>query len=77
MCATVGSGNFGPVWLENLAPAFEITLNTLMCLFTSIQFIKEYRMRKRVPFNHYMISLVKDGMIYFIVYVWQGSIFLY
>ena len=53
--------------------AFQITLGALMCLLIVVQFVKElhrvYKVTKKFKLNHYIKCLVKEGMIYFIMYV--------
>ena len=44
-----------------------------MCLLIVVQFVKElhqvYKVTKKFKLNHYIKCLVKEGMIYFIMYV--------
>ena len=62
-----------PIWLLGLPAVLEIILSILMCLLTAIQLIQEllqmYKATKHVRLNCYIVCLVREGMIYFIVYV--------
>ena len=68
----------GNILLINSA---EIALGALMCLLVVIQFIREslqmYKATKRFRLNHYMTLLVREGMIYFVVYVYVSSLVLF
>ena len=50
-----------------------IPLGALMCLLVVIQFIREalqmHKVTKRFCLNRYMNLLVREGMIYYLVYV--------
>ena len=69
-----------PVWIL-LVDSAEIALGTLMCLLVVIQFTREalrmYKSMRRFRLNHYMTLLVREGMIYFVVYVYVSSFLLF
>ena len=65
-----------PIW-PNIIDAVQIILGVFMGLLVIIRFIKEsvqmYRATKRFQLNQYMNLLVREGMIYFLAYVYLSS----
>lgn len=50
-----------------------IAVGASICLFNAIRLVKEllqmYRMTKRLRLNRYVRRLVREGVVYFVVYV--------
>lgn len=61
-----------PIWAQAL-DYVQIVLGALMCLLVAMRFFKEalqmYNATRQFHVNRYMKLLVREGVIYFIVYV--------
>ena len=69
-CVTSSSGS--PV-LSDAIDAIQITLGAFMCLLVALQFTREalqtYKATKSFRISCYTNLLVREGMLYFVVYV--------
>ena len=63
---------FPGTWAE-IVDSVQIALGALMCLLVAVHFVKEslqmYRATKRFQLSHYTNHLVREGMLYFLMYV--------
>lgn len=62
-----------PIWPEAM-DAIQLTLGVLMCLLIAYQFIRQslqmYRATRRFQPSRYMSLLTREGMLYFLAYVY-------
>ena len=69
-----------PIWTL-VVDSIGIALGALMCLLVVIRFIREalqtYKATKHFRLNRYMNLLVRESMIYFLVYVYVSSFLLF
>ena len=69
-CITNYSGSI--IWSEVICAA-QIILGVFMCLLIALEFTKQaihmYTATKRLCLNRYMNLLVREGLVYFLVYV--------
>ena len=66
------------IWSE-ITDISQLALGVLMCLLVAIQFVTQslqmYKATKRFQLSRYMNLLVREGMIYFLAYVYSLSFF--
>ena len=58
-----------------IADVFQIAFSVLLCLLIAIRFIKELletRGAKRIRLNRYIKALTREGIFYFLVYVYAS-----
>ena len=58
-----------------IADVFQIAFSVLLCLLVAIRFIKELletRGAKRIRLNRYIKALTREGIFYFLVYVYTS-----
>lgn len=65
-----------PLWVVDAVYAVQITLGTLMCLLVVIRFARDsiqmYRATQRFELSRYMQILARDGLFYFLAYIFSS-----